>query len=64
MDPSVAFSAREESESISLFDWHRRMGHRTMKTIIEMAEGTVTRMTLKDIPRDTPRAEQLSLMET
>jgi hypothetical protein len=32
-DPLVAYSTREESSGISLYDWRRRMGHRSMQTI-------------------------------
>ena len=35
--PSVALTMGERSTPVSLFDWHRRMGHRSMKTIAEMA---------------------------
>ena len=38
----VVFSTGEGSEAISLCDWHRRIGHRGMKTIIDMVNGTVT----------------------
>jgi len=56
-DPLVAFKTGEESNAISLFDWHRRMGHHSMKTIVDMANGAVTGMVLKDIPDNLPRLD-------
>ena len=53
-DPLVAFSAGEKSEPISLYDWHRRMGHRSMKTIVNMAKGAVTGLVVKDSPAKIP----------
>jgi len=35
--PLVAFVAGEESKSVSLFNWHQRIGHRSMKAITGMA---------------------------
>ena len=52
--PQLAFSTGEKSDVISVYDWHRRMGHRSMKTIVDMANGTVTGMVLKDIPWSPP----------
>jgi len=48
--PGAAFSVGEKSDAVSVYDWHRRMGHRSMKTIIDMADGAVTGIVLKDIP--------------
>jgi len=38
-----------------LFNWHRRIGHRSMKAIAGMAKAAVTGMALKDIPDDIPK---------
>jgi len=35
--PLVAFAAGEESKPVSLFNWHRWIGHRSMKAIAGMA---------------------------
>ena len=51
-----AFSTGERSDEISVYDWHRRMGHRSMKTIVDMANGAVTGMVLKDVPAEIGRA--------
>ena len=51
------FSTGERSDEISVYDWHCRMGHRSMKTIIDMANGTVTGMVLKDVPADPPKLD-------
>ena len=53
----VALNAAEDPKAISLFDWHRRMGHRSMKTIASMANGAVTGMVLKDVPEDIPKLD-------
>jgi len=50
----VAFNTGERSEAISLYDWHRRMGRRCIKPIIDMANGAVTGLVLKDVPEDPP----------
>jgi len=55
--PLVAFSTGEGSEAISLFDWHRRMGHRSMKMIIDMANGAMSGLVLKDVPEDPPKLD-------
>ena len=55
--PLTAFSAGEKSDAISAYDWHQRMGHRSMKTIVDMANGAVTGMTLKDMPEDLPKLD-------
>ena len=52
-----AFSTRERSDKISVYDWHCRMGHCSMKTIINMANGAVTGMVSKDIPADLPKLD-------
>ena len=33
--PAIAFSTEEKEEPVSLFNWHRRMGHRSMRAILE-----------------------------
>ena len=40
--PMSAFSIWEKSDAIGVHDWHRRMGHRSMKTIVDMANSAVT----------------------
>ena len=45
----MAFSTGEGSEVIDLYDW---MGHRCMKTIIDMANGAVTGLVLEDVPEE------------
>ena len=52
-----AFSTRERLDEISVYDWHCRMGHCSMKTIINMANSTVTGMVLKDVPADPPKLD-------
>ena len=54
-DPLVAHSTREETNGLSLYDWHRRMSHRSMQTIADMANGTVAGLVLKDAPGDPPK---------
>ena len=54
--PLVAFSAGEKTKSVSLLDWHRRMGHRSMKTIVKMAKGAATGITL-DLPDNIPKLD-------
>ena len=48
------FSIGKKSDVISVYDWHQTMGHCSMKTIVDMENGMVTRMVLKDIPGDLP----------
>jgi hypothetical protein len=55
--PPTAFSAGEKSDAISMYDWHRRMGHRSMKTITDMANGAVTGMALKGVPDDLTKLD-------
>ena len=55
--PAVAFSTGEKEKPVSLYNWHRRMGHRSMKTIVDMAKGAVTGMVLKDVPEDIPKMD-------
>jgi hypothetical protein len=50
-DPLVAFTTGG-GKPISLYDWHRRMGHRSMKTIVDMAKGAATGVILKDLLDD------------
>ena len=56
-NPMTAFSTGEKSDAIGVYDWHRRMGHRSMKTIVDMANGAVTGMVLKDVPKDVPKLD-------
>ena len=51
------FSTGERSDEISVYDWHCRMGHCSMKTIVNMANSAVTGMVLKDIPADLPKLD-------
>ena len=51
----VAFSTGEGSEAIGPYDWHRRICHRCMKTMIDMTNGAVTELVLKDVPEDVPK---------
>jgi hypothetical protein len=60
-DPLIVFSTGEEAKTISLFNWHRCMGHHSMKTIVDMANGTVTGMALKHIPDDIPKLDTCHL---
>src|SRR5258706_5719515 len=53
----MAFSTEEKLNEVSLYNWHRRMGHRSMKTIVDMANGAVTGMVLKDVPGDIPKLD-------
>jgi hypothetical protein len=55
--PLSVFSIGEKSEAICVYDWHRSMGHRSMKTIVDMANGVVTGMVLKDVPEDPPKLD-------
>ena len=34
---NTAFGTEEKSNEVSIYNWHRRMGHRSMKTIVHMA---------------------------
>ena len=43
-------SIREKSDTISVYNCHQRMGHGSMKTIVEMTNSAVTGMVPKDIP--------------
>ena len=52
-----AFSTGERLDEISIYDWHHRMGHCSMKTIVDMANGAVTGMVLKDVPADLPKLD-------
>ena len=53
--PQSAFSTGEKSDAIGVYDWHRRIGHRSMKTIVDMANGVVTGIVLKDVPENPPK---------
>ena len=53
----TAFTIGEKSDRISVYNWHRRMGHRSMKTIVDMANGALTGVVLKDIPEDPPKLD-------
>ena len=52
--PEVVFSAGEKKEPVSVFDWHRGMGHCSMQPIEDMEKGATARMVLKDVPEDIP----------
>ena len=52
--PLSAFGIGEKLDAISVYDWHRTIGHRSTKTIVDIENGAVTRMVLKDIPGDPP----------
>jgi len=52
--PDIAVSTGENKEPVILFNWYWRIRHCSMKTIVDMAKGAVTRMVLEDIPRDIP----------
>ena len=54
-NPPTALHPREGKESVSLYDWHRRMGHRNMKTIVDMAKGAVKGIALKHVPKEVPK---------
>jgi len=47
----VAFSTGEVLGAISQYNWHRGVGHWSMTTIIDMANGAVTGL-VKDVPED------------
>ena len=49
-----AFSIGEKSDAIGVYDWHRTMGHRSTKTIVDTENDVVTRTVLKDVPGDPP----------
>ncbi len=53
----TAFSTEEKLNEVSLYNWHRRMGHCSMKTIVNMANSAVMGMVLKDIPGDIPKLD-------
>ena len=53
-DLLVALRTIEEPHTISLFDWHRHTGHRSMKTMVGIANGAAKCMVPKDIPGDFP----------
>ena len=53
--PQSAFSTGEKSDAIGVYDWHRRIGHRSMKTIVDMANEVVTGIVLKDVPENPPK---------
>ena len=56
--PLSAFSIGEILDAISVYDCHRRMGHRSMKTIVDMANRAVTSMVLNDVPGDPPKLDR------
>src|SRR5258706_16241919 len=53
----TAFSTEEKLNEVSLYNWQRRMGHPSMKTIVDMANGAGTGMNLKDGPGDIWKLE-------
>jgi hypothetical protein len=52
--PLPALSVGKKWDMISAYDWHRRMGHHSIKTVADMANGAVTP---KDIPEDLPKLD-------
>jgi hypothetical protein len=46
---SAAFSSAEEMKLVSLIKWHKRMGHRGMRLVKDMAKGVV--MEIIDLPQ-------------
>jgi hypothetical protein len=57
----AAFVGEETNKPISLLDWHRRMGHRSMRTIVKMAKGAVTGMTISDLPDRIPKLDDCAV---
>ena len=55
--PRIDFSTGEKEKPVSLFNWHQGVGHHSTRTISDMAEGTVTGMVLKGIPKDIPKLD-------
>ena len=53
----MALSTEVKSCEDSLYNWHQRMGHHSMKTIINMANGAVMGMVLEDVPKDIPKLD-------
>jgi len=53
--PLVDFSTGEGSATIGLYDLHWRISHCSMKTIINMANGAMTGLVLKNVPKDPPK---------
>ena len=51
--PLSAFSIGNKSDAIGVYDWHQRMGHRSMKP----SSAWQTGMVLKDIPGDPPKMD-------
>ena len=55
--PLTESSIGETPDAIGVYDWHWRTGHGSMKTIVNMANGMVTGMVLKDIHEDLLRLD-------
>jgi hypothetical protein len=47
---STVFSSAGEMKLVSLIKWHKRMGHRGMRVVKDMAKGMVTGMAIHDLP--------------
>lgn len=58
--PKVAFTAGE-AKPVILYDWHQRMGHHSMKTIVNIANSTITGITLSNSPSDIPKLDTCTL---
>jgi len=59
--PETAFVAKEKAQPVSLFDWHRRMAHRSMQTIAKMVKGAVTGMTTHESPDLIPKLDNYAV---
>ena len=46
--PLTALLAQERAKPVSLYDWHRRMGHPQTSSIVKMAQFAVTGMTVSN----------------
>ena len=55
--PPVAFTTGEGGKTVSLYNWHQRMGHRSVRTIVDIAKGAVTEIILEDSPNDIPKLD-------
>ena len=55
----AAFRTEEKSDATSVYDWHRRIGRRSTKTIVDMANNAVAGMVLKD-PEGQLRLDSIS----
>jgi len=48
--PLTALLTKEKAKPVSLYDWHRRMGHPHQLPLVKMAQGAVTGMALVNSP--------------